>query len=232
MRAIPRTDAPAWSSSSTARACTGSARASASQAGLPAPIRWPCTAYRSLTATLSPSSGPLPMRRHQRVADDPPDPGVERRRRDGDVGRGDPPAVRRAHPQLGLLAAAAALELGDRDDERVVVVDGLHVGLHDPALRRSAAAAAEGADLVVPDQQPVGVAAQRRGSGREEPVERRDVVGHQRALVLPERLDESVGHRCLRHASIMPKSALRIRACTPFTTSTTCEMSKSVAAER
>ena len=154
------------------------------------------------------------------------------------MGGGDLPAAAEvvvgAGPELGLLAAAATRELGHRDHEGVVGVGDLDVGLHQPPGRRTAASGAEGGDLVVADEQAVGVAAQGRRGGREEPVEDLDVVAHQGLLVGAERLDEARRHRQGRpaHRASPAKSLFRMRACTPLTTSTTCEISKSVAAER
>ena len=55
---MPRMLAPASTSWSTTVASERSTGAAASHAGLPAPTFWPATAKRSLTATLSPTSGP------------------------------------------------------------------------------------------------------------------------------------------------------------------------------
>ncbi len=147
---------------------------------------------------------------------------------------GDHPAGVLTLPELRLLAASAADELGDRDDQGVVVVDGLDVGLDDGPLRRPAAAGPERADLLVPDEQSLGVAAQGGRAGGEQPVERGGVVGHQRPLVGPEGVHQPGGrvvpHR--RPFSTATKSLRRMRACTPLTRSTTWLMSKSVAADR
>ena len=110
----------------------------------------------------------------------------------------------------------------------------------DRPRRDTAADAAEGADRLVPDEQARAVAAQRVGAGREGRVEGVEVVGEDRPLVGLER-GEQVGGQISRRSRVTSscsstltpsKSASRMRACTPHTMSTTCEMSKSVAALR
>ena len=229
---MPRTEAPASRSACTAPALRGLDRGLVQPGRVAGADPVAGDGVEVLHRDAVAAEGAVGRRGQQRIADHPPDPGVERRRRDSDVGGGDRPPVRRTHPQLGLLAAAAALELGDRDHQGVVVVDGLDVGLHDPPLRGTAPRTAERADHVVADEQPGRVAAQRARPGCEQPVQGREVVGHQRALVVPERLDQTVGCGRGGHRRTSAKSDFRIRACTPLTTSTTWEMSKSVAADR
>ncbi|GMA24533.1 hypothetical protein GCM10025864_22920 [Luteimicrobium album] len=173
--------------------------------------------------------------RNQRGPGDPPHARVERAgRRVAHVRRGDLPAGGPSPPELGLLPDAARVVPRDGDDESDVVGGALHVDLRDGACRGPAAGRAERGDAVVPDEQPACVTPQRRVAGGEPPVEGRDVVRHERRLVRPERLDEAVGRRVARERDRRRHaiSAIRIRACTPFTRSTTCEMSKSVAALR
>ncbi len=92
----------------------------------------------------------------------------------------------------------------------------------------------------MPDQEPRGIPAQRVRPIGEEAVERRHVVRHEGRLVgehrihEPIRFGDSVGqvHRRAHMRATHAKSAFRMRACTPHTRSTTCDTSKSVAAER
>lgn len=129
-----------------------------------------------------------------------------------------------ATPQLGLQATTAAARSGDRDDQGMLGSRRDHADVEDVPRRCTASDPAVGSDLVVAHQQARRVTAERAGAWCEQAVHRREVVGHEGALIGPERLEEPLRHRS--------KSAFRIRACTPLTRSTTCEMLKSVAALR
>ena len=95
-----------------------------------------------------------------------------------------------AAPELGLLAAAAGGGGGYRDDEGGVIPEFAHLDVQDRARGCPAAAAPERADRVVADEDARRIAAQGFGSRREQPVERLEVVGHERALVVPEGVED------------------------------------------
>ena len=203
-----------------------------SQAGFPAPTRWPATAYRSLTATLSPDewSG-LPSRGSSGSP-------TSRQIRGSNAGAGTAtwaavtcqPSSPRAHswvccprpPRSSSVTATTSAWSGSITCTCVSTI---------ASLWRSSATAAEGADLVVPDQQPGRVAAQGRPA-------RARTAGRGRRGRCPSaparrpRTRPSGRPGVVVTAAPGAKSSLRIRACTPLTTSTTCEMSKSVAALR
>ena len=88
----------------------------------------------------------------------------------------------------------------------------------------------------MPYEQAAGIPAQRVVPVREERVESRNIVRHQRGLVGEYGIHESIGLVSaiwqMNSGSPHAKSAFRMRACTPHTRSTTCDTSKSVAAER
>lgn len=138
-----------------------------------------------------------------------------------------PGRVREPLPQLGQQPAPTPRGDGLGDDQRRARPDLAHVDLAERALRGTSAGGAERRDPVVAHQHALAVGAQRVRPGGEQQVQRRDVVGHQRGLVGADGVQQAV--RCW---SAHAKSALRMVACTPFTTSTTWLMRKSVAADR
>lgn len=153
--------------------------------------------------------------------------------------RDDQPPSVDALPELRLQAAAARDEVGDGDEESEVVAERPVLDALDHPSRDTAAGPPEGADRVVPDQQARPVAAERVRTGRERGIQRIEVVGEDRPFVRVEGGTQVCGDVGCRRAhapdpggATAAKSDSRIRACTPQTMSTTCEMSKSVAAER
>jgi hypothetical protein len=146
------------------------------------------------------------------------------------------PARGTAAPHLRLLPVPAGRRQQARDDDRGGAVQHAHLDRLNPALGRTPAAAAERGDRVVPDEQAGRVAPQGVRAVGEQGVQYGHVVRHQRRLVAPERLEQPRRHLAVRaHGRGVVdhvKSAIRMRACTPLTRSTTWEMSKSVAADR
>lgn len=185
---------------------------------------------------------------NQWVADDAPDRGVHRGRRRGDLRQGhvrggDLPATRAALPHLGLQPGRARRRFPRaRHDQRRVLRQ--HPDMQqDRAPRRDLLARGpESGDRLMADEQHLAVAANRVRPGSEQGVEAVLIVGQQRRLVRPERVEQTgrnrlgcddlaatAGDRGHRVTSV--KSASRMRACAPLTPSTTWEISKSVAAD-
>jgi hypothetical protein len=91
----------------------------------------------------------------------------------------------------------------------------------------------ESGDRLVSHEQHLAVAADSILAGREERVERGLIVAEHGRFVGPERVEQTGGNRLREragHWATSAKSASRIRAAAPVIPSTTCEISKSVAA--
>ena len=107
---------------------------------------------------------------------------------------GDPPAVGGVLPELGLQPGGFAVRR-PRHDEHRVRCEHADLKLGDPPCGDGGPAGTEPGDRLVPDEQDAPVAAHRVGPRQEQLVEYVPVVGEQRGVVAPERVEHAVGQR-------------------------------------